>query len=216
MTLDPEASLIRAAQAGERFALERLWARHRPWLAALVLAHSPSREEVEDLLQEIALRVVREIGKLREPSALRAWLRKIALHTSASAGRKGTRRDRLLKPWGHELQEIEDPFEDDARERSRVEDEVERVFAMARRLPESLREPLFLKAVRGMTQKEIALALEITEAAVETRLSRARAWLRMRLSDAGVSEECTARRDRRGLSRRPSSGPSWTEEGKGS
>ena len=41
-------------------------------------------------------------------------------------------------------------------------------------MPASLREPLVLHTVEGMSQAETAMVLSITEKAVETRLRRAR------------------------------------------
>lgn len=50
------------------------------------------------------------------------------------------------------------------------------------RLPDGAREVFVLRAVEGMSTEEVAAALDVSEAVVKTRLSRARATLRRELS----------------------------------
>jgi RNA polymerase sigma-70 factor (ECF subfamily) len=50
------------------------------------------------------------------------------------------------------------------------------------RLPDGAREVFVLRMVEGMSTEEVATALDVSEAVVKTRLSRARATLRRELS----------------------------------
>jgi RNA polymerase sigma-70 factor (ECF subfamily) len=50
------------------------------------------------------------------------------------------------------------------------------------RLPDGAREVFILRMVEGMSTEEVAAALDVSEAVVKTRLSRARAALRRELS----------------------------------
>jgi RNA polymerase sigma-70 factor (ECF subfamily) len=50
------------------------------------------------------------------------------------------------------------------------------------RLPDGAREVFILRMVEGMSTEEVAAALDVSEAVVKTRLSRARASLRRDLS----------------------------------
>jgi RNA polymerase sigma-70 factor (ECF subfamily) len=50
------------------------------------------------------------------------------------------------------------------------------------RLPDGAREVFILRMVEGMNTEEAAIALDVSEAVVKTRLSRARAALRRELS----------------------------------
>jgi RNA polymerase sigma factor (sigma-70 family) len=50
-------------------------------------------------------------------------------------------------------------------------------------LPESLRQPLLLSTVEELDYREIAAALEITEAAVRSRLFQARQRLKEKLEN---------------------------------
>lgn len=175
---DPEPDLLQRAAAGDRAAMAWLWEQNRRWLAACLLAHLPSGQEVEDLLQEVAAAVVAELPALREPGRFRYWLRSIAVNVARSDGRRRTRRARLLAPL---QQEPVDPASTLAGD-ERAAERLAQVLVQLRTLPVAYREPLLLRAIEGMPQRRIAEVMGLSEAAVETRLARARRMLRERLA----------------------------------
>ena len=75
-TADADERLAAAAAGGDSAAVQRVWEANRRWVAAILLAHKPKWADLEDLLQEVALATVRKIGELRDPGALRPWLRR--------------------------------------------------------------------------------------------------------------------------------------------
>src|SRR5690554_331217 len=79
-----EAEMVRIDHAD----LRELWLAHRRWVGAILLAHKPAREDLEDLLHEVALRFVRSADELRDPAAVRPWLRTVAVNVARTAGRK--------------------------------------------------------------------------------------------------------------------------------
>jgi len=160
-----------------------LWGEHRRWVAAVLLAHMPREAELEDLLQEVAVVLVARIAELRDPGALRPWLRTVAINTARMAARQGrVRRTRVTV-----LEDQDAALADPASERERVASdaraEAEEVMTLARALPEDYREPLLLRCVRGLSQKQIAATLGLPETTIETRLARARRMLRQRLQE---------------------------------
>lgn len=60
-------------------------------------------------------------------------------------------------------------------------EELDRTVKAIANLPATLREPLILHTVSGLSQAETALMLRISQKAVETRLRRARQQLRLTL-----------------------------------
>ncbi|MCA9292542.1 MAG: hypothetical protein KDA20_01870, partial [Phycisphaerales bacterium] len=74
--------------------LRELWHAHRRWVAAVVLAHKPHEADLEDLLQEIALRLVASPPTEQDARAIRAWLRTVAINVARTAGRRQTVRRR--------------------------------------------------------------------------------------------------------------------------
>lgn len=175
-------ALVDEAIAGDRRALEALWRSHRRWVAGILLAHRPANEDLEDLLQEVALTLVRKIAELREPSSFRAWLRTVAMNVARAAGRRVAlrRRNAEVDDTGA-LDEVE------SRAGPSLGDETEIVLAAIADLPPEYREPLVLRCVHGHGQREIARALGLPETTVETRLARARRRLRETLAQSGIT-----------------------------
>ena len=172
-------AVVGRAIDGDRKALDQLWRQHRGWLAAVVMAHMPNEAELEDLMQEIAVAVVKAIHKLKDPQSVRPWLRSVALNTVKTAGRRTTidRRNRLKITQDARTIEIVNDEKD-------AKQQVRETLMLLRDLPEHYREPLLLKAVRGLSQQHIAQVLGVPVKTVETRLSRARKMLSEQMADA--------------------------------
>jgi RNA polymerase sigma-70 factor, ECF subfamily len=164
--------------------LRELWLSHRRWIGAILLAHKPAHEDLEDLLHEVALRLVRSADDLRDPAAVRPWLRTVAINVARTAGRRTkVRRDgaRSVADSVSDRAERSDLGDAPAPERLGAREEAQRAMDAAGRLPEHYREPLLLRAVRGMSYRQIADTLGIPITTVETRLARARRMLREEL-----------------------------------
>jgi RNA polymerase sigma-70 factor (ECF subfamily) len=170
-------SPFEAAIAGDTGALQRVWHENRRWVAAILLAHKPRWADVEDLLQEVALALVRKVGEVRDPRALKPWLRTVAMNAAHAAARNGLKRSRALS-LDHEL---EQPFvkpRTDQTQASTDREEGRRLMELAERLPDGYREPLLLKAVQNLSYREIGEILGLPETTVETRIARGRKQLR--------------------------------------
>jgi RNA polymerase sigma factor (sigma-70 family) len=179
---------VEHAIAGDAAALEALWVVHRGWIAAVALAHAPRSADLEDIMQDIALNMVRSIHTVREPAAIAGWLREIARNTSVAAGRKATRRRVAFAR--HALHLTTAAFdENEAGEKS---DDLDLLRQLVETLSENYREPLLLCAVRGMSHKQIADLLDLTPTAVETRIRRARRMLRDRAAEHQDAEHARA------------------------
>jgi RNA polymerase sigma-70 factor (ECF subfamily) len=158
---------------GNRPAMDALWQEHRRWVAAVLLAHKSPEDQLEDLLQDVAMTIVGKINTVRETHHVRAWLRTVAVNVARASAR--TRRARpKLAPLS-----VEPPGPDHTGPAAvGVDDEARRLMDLAGRLPVSYREPLMLRAIYGMRGRHIAEILDLSEATVETRISRARRMLR--------------------------------------
>lgn len=172
---DATSQIERAIQ-GDPDAIQAVWTANRRWVAAVVLAHKPREADLEDLLQDIAMKLVRRIHTINDPAALRTWLRSVAINAARTAGRRQRLRPRLVGRT--------DLLADQTSERAADGAAVEQGRAAldaAQRLPEHYREPLILRCVRGMSYRQIADVMGIPVPTVETRLARARRMLREEL-----------------------------------
>jgi len=176
----------RAALAGDEESLKNLWRRHRRWVAAILLAHKPKWADLDDLLQEVAVSVVRKVHELRDPRAVRPWLRTVAINAAHAAGRSGKRRARDISMGDEEPQGR-------ASHRSAAEESAEheagrRLMTLAMQLPDGYREPLLLKAVHNLSYREIGNILGLPETTIETRIARGRRQLRELAVEQGAAE----------------------------
>lgn len=160
-----EATLVRAAQSGDRAAFGTLYRQYGRLVHGILLA-SVSYHEAEDLMQDVFVKALERLPGLREPAAFRAWLIAIARRTATDHQRI----KRLTSEAGPLL--VGGPQPDG---------EAFAVLAVIQRLPESYRETLILRLVEGMTGPEIATRTGLMPDSVRVNLCRGMKLLRDRL-----------------------------------
>lgn len=165
------------ALAGDRAALEDLWHEHRRWVAVVLLAHKPREADVDDLLQEVARVLVSRIGEVRDPGAFKPWLRTVAINLARTSGRR-VRPGNWWNAAARHRDGLGERDRSDGASTSAALEEGRRLLALAERLEEGYREPLLLKAIRGMSYRQIGELLDLPETTVETRIARGRRMLR--------------------------------------
>jgi len=178
-----------AAMGVDMDAVHALWQSNRRWVAAVILAHKPRTADLEDLLQEVAMILVSKVHTLRDEANVKAWLRVVAVNTARAAARTQRARPqlRLTDQEAYEIAEGGDG------QRVELDDHAQRVMRLAAQLPEAYREPLLLKAVHGLRTRHIAEILDLPEATVDTRVSRARRMLRELLHNEEHASDSTPR-----------------------
>lgn len=166
-------ALVRAAMRGELDAVRALWQGHRRWVAAVLLAHAPRGQDIEDLLQDVAMTFVRTISTLRDPGAFKPWLRTVAINAARAAGRSVSVQRRAIA-------DVEPAVGDGAAEEEHLErrERAERLMRLAMELPAGYREPLLLRTVQEMSYRQIAEITSLPETTIETRIARGRRMLR--------------------------------------
>ncbi len=151
-----------------------------PWLIGLATRLTRDPEVAEDCAQETLIAAWRRHDQLREPSALRGWLRRTLVNRVIDRSR--VHRDTL------DIESVEREWSDDAwtvqpeavLERAERREDLEDALA---RLPVILRVPVVLHDAVGWTSQEIAEALDIGLPAAKQRLRRGRMMLVSALAD---------------------------------
>lgn len=188
--------LISKARAGDRFAQQELWRAHRRWVAAIILAHRPKSAEVDDLMQEVAVKLISRLTSLRENASFRPWLRQIAINVCRGAARSHRPMLHLTdsEPSRGQRSPHAQFFTHPATADNGVEavaeqrDEAQRLMDQALSLPPEYREPLLLRCVRSLTYQQISELLDLPVTTIETRLARARKMLREELGENILTE----------------------------
>lgn len=177
MDVDPQ--LVRAVQRGERGAMDALIRATYADVYALArrLLHDPS--DAADATQEVYVRVVRSVLGFRGEAAFGTWLHRVTVNVCLTAlKRRGDVRARGQSAGVVEMDvDVADEAPDPAA-RAETADLAARTAAALARLPAEAREVVVLRDVQGLSTKEAARVLGISEGAVKVRLHRAHARLR--------------------------------------
>ena len=144
---------VRAFQAGDSEAFERLVDRYqRPILRFCQRLLGPG-EDAHDLFQDVFLQAFRALEGLRDPGAFRTWLFRIAV-------RRARRVRRAVLRTKQEPPELTAPEQADPLERRERLDAMRRELAQ---LPPRQREVIELRHDQGLSYAEIAAILDIQE-----------------------------------------------------
>jgi RNA polymerase sigma-70 factor (ECF subfamily) len=161
--------------AGDAAAFDRLVEDHRARVTGLAFRLLGWTDEVEDVVQDVFLTVLKNTRKFRGESGLSTWLTAITVNTCRKRGRKQQLRQRLLAHLGGRRRSALAPAADasaaDRETFTGVRDAV-------RALPSRDREVIVLRYLEQMSVDRIGEVLGVSKNAVEVRLSRARQRLR--------------------------------------
>jgi RNA polymerase sigma-70 factor (ECF subfamily) len=168
--------------------------RHYGRISTYLLSMVRNSAEAEDLTQETFLRAYREMGSVKDPEAMPAWLYRIA--TNAAVDRLRQRSSLAGRQAGLDPAVIEFP-DPEALTLEKGLEQKEMSACVQRFLtdiPDAYRSVILLHDLHGLSGPEIAEALGIALPTVKMRLHRARLRLRAAL-EAGCELSC----DQRGI-----------------
>lgn len=168
--------LITLFQGGDERAFRVLVERYQERIRNLIYSILNRRDVVDDLAQEIFIRVYEALPKFRFESSFYTWLYRVAVNkVRDEMRRKKAKRflslQKLMDDADTELtMKMAIPPEDHA-----MDEVIEKALTA---LPEKFRLPVVLKDIDGLSYEEIAEILECEVGTVKSRLSRARFQLR--------------------------------------
>jgi RNA polymerase sigma factor (sigma-70 family) len=162
------ASRIEGGLAPEADATRALYEQYANQVFRYCLHQLGSREEAEDAVQSTFLNAFRGIKRGVVPDLEAAWLFKIAHNVCLSRRRSTWRRGRIESPADFDV------IEELAPAPSRRADELIGLQDVLERLPETQRRAILLREWQGLSYREIAAELELSQSAVETLIFRAR------------------------------------------
>ena len=169
-------ALLALANHGDEDAFRRIVERHQDRLIALCQRLLGNREEALDAAQEVFLKTYRKAGSLKQRGELFTWMYRVATnHCLNRIRRRKIVRFLSMSTLAGEqsapLQPVDlSPRPDETVQSKQRWQATERAIA---ELPENQRLVLLLAKFEGLSYRQIAETLGITEGAVESRLFRA-------------------------------------------
>jgi len=162
--------------------LEGLVRKHSRLVYCITYAVLRDHHDAEDATQETFMRVLRYSSKLASVEDPKTWLARVAWRVAVDRTRQRARTQEIT------LDDPEKPLPEVASSDTPADETVHgaevsaALEGMIAALPEKLREPLILSTIEEMSPREVGATLGINEAAVRSRVFRARQILREKLA----------------------------------
>lgn len=162
---------------------KEIYALHSDQVYNLCMNYLQNAEDAEEVTQDVFVKVYHQQNKFKGDSSLKTWVYRIAINKCLDYLKARKRKKRFginipILPAKAEIlpANFQHPgvlLED--------KEAVEGIFRAINQLPDKQKTALVLKSLEGQTQKEIAAVMSLSEKAVESLLSRAKANLKKRL-----------------------------------
>ena len=185
--IDPDAQLMLRVRADDAEAFEELVRRYQNRLLAIFQNMLGSREQAEDLVQEVFLRIFRARQSYTPDAKFSTWLFTIAHNVAKNAKRTKARRREVSVAGEDSGPMSANPLEQMAQAASgqmptRQLDHLERaemVKLAMETLNERQRLAVLLSKFEGMSYADIGAAMGLSTPAIKSLLTRARSNLRV-------------------------------------
>ena len=188
--IDRDSQLVDALRVGAATAADLLVATYGDRAYRLAIGITRNEQNAEEAVQDSFWSVVRKIDTFRGDSSFGSWIYRITANAAYQKLRgRAHRRDEIS------LDEVLPPFHEDGRHAGPISDwsasihdpavqaELRAALASAiGELPVQYRAVIVLHDVEGLSLAEVAGSVGITQAAVKSRVHRARLFLRKRLA----------------------------------
>jgi RNA polymerase sigma-70 factor (ECF subfamily) len=174
-----EDPLVKAVQAGVPGAFSKLYTIYSPRLYRTIFAITRNAEDAQDALQETFLRAHMKFHAFEGRSSIYSWLTRIAINSALMILRKRRARQKVLcDPQPDDrfqtiFFEPKDPAPNPEEAYDLRQCQIRALRAISRLDPKLLA-PFRMQAKHGWSVRKISQALDISEAAVKSRLYRAR------------------------------------------
>lgn len=157
-----DEELVRAIRGGDGAAFDELYARYSRKLFSYVLRILGSREQAEDVFQEVFMEVLRKDALELREAQFAGWLFTVARNRCLTA----LRNDAARKAPRAETTRLDPPLDEAIDRRARLE----LVRGALASLSEAHQEVLLLKEVGGLTYRQIAEIQAVPEGTAKSRL----------------------------------------------
>jgi len=175
-----DVRLMQLVAGGDTTAFEQLIERHQTLVAGTVARMLGSNSDVEDIAQQVFIRVWKSAGRYVARAKFTTWLLKITRNLVFNEMRRAKRHPHLPVQMEPEADEI--PLKDEATAtpdatllQAELEQAIEKAITL---LPETQRMALILRRYEELSYEEIADVLNLSVPAVKSLLFRARTELR--------------------------------------
>ena len=184
-----EKGLILRAKEGDNSAFEEIIKLYEQKVCSTIYYMVKDQNVVEDIAQDVFIKIYRNISKFNEQSSLYTWIYRITMNCCFDE----LKRDKKVTVFSNYIEnddgdEEEVQFEDPSQNVSKIIEsklDKEELVKAIKRLPDDQRAIIVLRDIRGFTYWEIADMLKLKLGTVKSKINRARIALKEELEKAG-------------------------------
>jgi RNA polymerase sigma-70 factor (ECF subfamily) len=172
--LHTEKELVKKLKEGDSFAFEVLFYKYRNKVMGFARKMVPAQIDPQEIVQEVFVKVWLKKETINPDKDVQSYLFAIAKHLIL---------DHLKSAVNRKLYFVEEHFQqdlmiDDVSDGSKSNDKEEKLFNLLQQLPERRKEIFCLSRFEGLSYKQIAERLNISENTVDSQIRNALAFLR--------------------------------------
>jgi RNA polymerase sigma-70 factor (ECF subfamily) len=186
---DEESALLQGLRQGEEAAYEALIQRYEHPIFSLVSRLADNPADAADVVQDVFIKIFRNVGSFRGDSSLKTWIYRIAVNQARNQRRwfgRHRRQEVGLEPEPGEAQGYQDWLQDPGPSpfELALDGETQALLEAAlQNVPAAFRAALILREMDGLSYEQIAEVLEITLGTVKSRILRGREALKKDLTE---------------------------------
>lgn len=188
-----DEELVKATLEGDTYAFEEIVERYQRLVFHIIYHYVGARDVVEDLAQEVFLKVFRSLKTFDMRGPLKAWVSRITANTCLDELRRNRKQKVVtFSDLGSDDESrIEEFFEQFTSQGILTEKDVSELFVLLEKLMGRLNDKdkmaFVLRELEGLSYSDVAQAMKTTEVAVRIRISRSKKKLQNDLEDILLS-----------------------------
>ncbi len=185
-----EQEIVALLKQGDPEGLDLMIQEYHDKLLSVANRICKNPSDAEEILQDVYMTVLNKIDQFMEKSALYTWIYRITVNAALMRLRNRHYRTDMvpIDKIGRYLTAEENPLRSDAEVRApdaslQSKELMEQIFDSAGHLPQIYQDVFLLRDVEGFSIKETSKFLNITPAAIKSRLHRGRSFLKESLQE---------------------------------
>lgn len=184
-----DEELVEKVKKGDADVYEKIIQKYQSKVFGLIYNMTKNQNEIEDLAQEVFIKIYKNLGKFKGESSLYTWIYKIIVNLCLDEMKK---RKNVI--YLDEKIEVDDgevnrelPSEDKSQEELYEEKELqEKLHNCINKLPEKQRVMIVLRDIKGFSYEEISKITDVKLGTVKSQINRARLKLKELLDEEGT------------------------------
>lgn len=184
-----DEELVEKVKKGDADVYEKIIQKYQSKVFGLIYNMTKNQNDIEDIAQEVFIKIYKNLGKFKGESSLYTWIYKITVNLCLDEMKK---RKNVI--YLDEKIEVDDgevnrelPSEDKSQEKLYEEKELqEKLHNCINKLPEKQRVMIVLRDIKGFSYEEISKITDVKLGTVKSQINRARLKLKELLDEEGT------------------------------